>query len=390
MCSSVVSSPDVDLAVVGAGFAGASVAIKAAQMGLSVRVFDARPEYPGRFRADKLEENQHAVLEQLALDELVRPMPSPFVEEVTVFQGPKARVVPSGRQRGMDYQDTVNSFRAFLNTLAPIEVTNVTAVRDSASGCEVTLEDGTSVTARLGVMATGGSPMVRKSLGLPGQESGAMLSTSFGFFAEPADGGSFTTDAFNAFPARPVDGLQYITFFPMGGRIRANLFTCWDPASDNAKAFRTDPIGGLDRYFPHLSGQVGRIALVGKLQVATTYYYRQPHEHMQSTVLIGDEYQSVSPATGMGISKCATDARLLVDMLPALKEASGRIDLAAFYTHPDKIAVDEDARLSWEWANEAVTSRSLKTRYKKFKIAVKEAVGEERLARLGLVRAESA
>lgn len=359
-------------------------------MGLSVRVFDARPEYPGRFRADKLEENQHGILEQLSLDGLVRPVPSPFVEEVTIFQGRKARVVPTGRQRGMDYQETVNSFRAFLGTLVPVEVTNVAGVRDGPDGCEITLGDGTVVSSRLGVMATGGSPMVRKSLGLPGQAAEAMLSTSFGFFAEPAEGERFATDAFNAFPARAVDGLQYVTFFPMGGRIRANLFTCWDPSGDEARMLRADPIGGLDRYFPHLTKHVGRIALAGKLQVATTYYYRQPHQHLQSTVMIGDEYQSVSPATGMGISKCTTDTRLLVDLLPKLKQPGARIDLAGFYGHPDKIAVDEDARLSWAWSNEAVTSRSLRTRFKKFKIAVKETVGEERLARLGLVRAEGA
>ena len=199
-----------------------------------------------------------------------------------------------------------------------------------------------------------------------------MVSTSIGFFVRPDVSEGFGLEAFNAYPARFVPGLQYVTFFPIGDSMRVNVFTCWPPSSAEARAFRSDPIGALRQYFPVLDDAVGPMALTSTPQLVTTEYYRQNVDHLASTVLVGDEFQSVSPATGMGISKCVTDAEVLVGLLPHLAEdPAARLDLAAFYNDPRKQAVDDEAHASWAWSNSVSTDRSMGMRFKIAKQKVK-------------------
>jgi 2-polyprenyl-6-methoxyphenol hydroxylase-like FAD-dependent oxidoreductase len=361
------SPPDhgepVDVVVVGTGFAGSLIALKAADLGLTVRAVDALPTYPDRFRAEKLEQDQYEGLERLGAVHLVRPEVSPFLNEVTVFQGGRSRVVPCTNHRGMDYQCTVNRLREDVKARLPLDIGKVVAVRDVGSGCEIDIDDGSTITARLGVIASGGGQFMRKALDLDAPAADAAISTTFGFFVEPEGTRGFPSTAFNVIPDTFYPGLQYITFFPVGQRIRVNLFTCWSPTSDEVKAFRSDPIVELKRHFPMLDAEVGAFRIEGQLQVFSTRYYRHDRCKLRNAVLIGDDYQSVSPATGMGISKCVTDVRILTEMLVEARETpSLDLDPDAFYHHPEKLRIDEIARRAWEWENDAATSQSLRTR----------------------------
>ncbi len=378
-----------DIAVIGAGFSGSVLGIKAAELGLNIRVFDNRAEYPDHFRAEKLETDQHEALEALGLIEFVRPREPSYVDQVREFVGDKERLVPCSKHRGMEYCATVNSFRSILTDRDLLEVKKVSSVRDTPEYCEIQFEDESLLRARLAIMATGGSNIVRKSLALGSHSLDRVLSTTFGFYVESSAPGGFPYDAFNVRAKKFVRGFQYITIFPVGDRTRVNVFTCWHPGSKEAKEakeakeFRTNPLAEINRLFPRLKDRVGPFHLSSKMQVFTTHYYRQGCQHLHSSVLVGDEYQSVSPATGMGISKCLTDARTLLKVIEdAATRQSGRFDLRAYYADEGKKRVDEDARHRWEWSNELATSRSIKTNLKKFKrILTSTTIGERLLGR---------
>lgn len=363
-----LSHTDLDVAVIGAGYAGSLLALKAAEIGLRVGVFDVRAEYPDHFRAEKLEPDQHEALERLGFIDLVRPVESPYIDQVNVLTGKKRRVVACRKHRGMDYRGTVNSFRSALRARELLQVRKIVALQDADDHCRIVFEDGAVLCARLAVVATGGSSLARTSLGLSADRDGALISTSFGFHVEPTGVDGFRFDAFNTVPDRFISGLHYGTFFPVGGRMRVNIFTCWRPSGPAAKAFRADPVAGIGDLFPHLTQHSGPFRITDKVQVFTTRYYRQRPEHLMSVILVGDEFQSVSPATGMGISKCLTDVEAAMGVLAALHEVPAEpLDLAAYFRNPAKRRVDEEARRRWEWANESATSRSLTTRLRKLK-----------------------
>ena len=359
---------EFDVIVIGAGFCGSIIAIKAADLGLRVRIFDSRDRYPDVFRAEKLEQDQFEALEELQLIDLVRPENVSYISAVRILKGSKERVVPCHKHRGIDYAETVNSFRSVLQDRGLLEVRNVSQVEDLAEGSRVCLDDGSSERCRLSVISTGPGKALRKSLGLQSHAPDALLSTTFGFDIEPASSGPFPLQAFNVYPERFTAGLQYATFFPVGDRMRCNVFTCWKPGSPESKRLRSDTKPTLLRYFPWLEDRIGPYRLSTKTQVYTTYYYRQRSDRLKNVVLVGDAYQSVSPATGVGLSKCLADTQALLELMPALRQGSARgLEFAPFYANPRKRSVDDNALARWRWANEFSTSRSLVTTLKKLK-----------------------
>ena len=116
--------------------------------------------------------------------------------------------------------------------------------------------------------------------------------------------------------------------------MRANLFTNWDPANERVRSIRADALIEVQKLFPNLESRIGPFRISSKVQTYTTRYYRQTPEHLHRTVLVGDAYQSVNPANGMGLSKCLVDAEALVNLLPTLRDAPETpIALKYFYNY---------------------------------------------------------
>jgi len=357
-----------DVIVIGAGFCGSIIALKAAELGLSVRILDGQEDYPDEFRAEKLEPDQFEALEDLGLIDLVRPRAENFIAEVHALKGKREKIIPCHKHRGMDYSATVNSFRKELREQELLVIEKIEQVHDTPAGCEVVLPDGSSFRGKLCVVATGVSKGLRKSLGLQMHARNALISTTFGFDIEPASDEHFPFQAFNVYPERFTSGLQYLTFFPIGDRMRCNLFTCWKPGGIKAKRLRTETLAELRARFPGLVERIGPFRISSKVQVFTTHYYRQSVSHLNSVVLVGDAYQSVSPATGVGLSKCLSDVQSLLGLLQDKSASSlAGMDNDAFYLKTTKRRVDDNALQRWRWANESSTSRSFMTVLKSVK-----------------------
>ena len=129
MTHTILSLFDYDVVVVGGGFSGSVIGLKAGDLGLNVKVVDRRTEYPDLFRAEKLETDQHQALEQLGLIDLVRPAERFYIEHVRELKGRKERLVPCSKHRGMHYQDTVNAFRHALSSRGLLEIRKVSSFR---------------------------------------------------------------------------------------------------------------------------------------------------------------------------------------------------------------------------------------------------------------------
>jgi len=129
-----------------------------------------------------------------------------------------------GDQQGVMYDTLVNAIRAEI----PGSVSFIHAkVTDIAAGPErrtVKLSNGEEISARLVVVATGLNPGVREKLGIERDIISAGHSISIGFDAKPADPNGFPFPALTYFSESPADRMAYITLFPIGTAMRANLF----------------------------------------------------------------------------------------------------------------------------------------------------------------------
>ena len=357
-----------DLVIVGAGFCGSIVGIKAHDLGFNVKVLDAKAHYPDNFRAEKLEDDQYEALASMDLLDVVQPTESPKIGQVHTFTGNVEVVSQHQHHRGINYQDTVNALRSVLLNRGLLDVQRVSNIQDGPDFSQVLLNNGAALRARLVVVATGMESAFRNSLNLKFRSTDNLISTTFGFDVKPASDDAFPVRAFNARPHAFVIGLQYATFFPIGHRTRANLFTCWEPSSKRVRNLKSGMSQELRKLFPSLEAQVGPISVCSKVDSFSTRYYRLDANHLDHTILIGDAFQSVNPANGVGLSKCLTDAQTLLTLLPELsKTASSFVDLAAFYRDLRKRKIDNVALKRWRWTNELATSQSLRTKIRKLR-----------------------
>ena len=364
-----------DIVVVGAGFTGCVIGVKAHELGLDVRVVDANPKYPNHFRAEKLEDDQCQALASLNLLDLVRPASSPTIDAVHTFTGHVETVSRYRSHRGLHYADTVNALRGALAERGILDIQTVADIQDGPEASQVILNDHSTLQARLVVVASGMAAALRRALKLTSTGMDRLASTTFGFDIEPASGADFPYPAFNFRPDDFVYGLQYITFFPIGDRTRANLFTCWEPSDEQARKLKHDVSQEIRNLFPNIEAHVGPFRVSSDIESYSTRFYRHDATHLTRTVLVGDAFQSVNPANGVGLSKCLTDARTLLELLPRTFEApSALMDLNAYYESPQKREVDDTALRRWRWANEVATSQSLRTKFRKGRSGARERI----------------
>ena len=366
-----------DVIVVGAGFCGSIVGIKAGDLGLKVKVLDSQADYPRHFRAEKLESDQSDSLDALGLLSLVRPSEFEPINEVRAYRRNSESISLHQGHRGIDYADTVNAFRKVLHDRGVLEIRRVSAIEDDQQSCRISLDNGHDLQSRLVVVASGMSTGLRRQMGLVPSGRDSLISTTFGFDIRSLAAEGLPHSACNFRPDRFVNGLAYITFFPIGNRMRANLFTCWDPSSDEVRQTKADTLRKIRELFPDIDRRLGPFEICTDIQAYTTRYYRLAAEHLHRTVIVGDAYQSVNPANGVGLSKCLTDSQVVFDLLPRLLESSSSLlDLEQYYADSRKQRIDDEARDRWRWTSESTTSRSLKTRLKILKRGASERLRE--------------
>lgn len=334
-----------DVVVVGAGLAGAATATVLARRGLSVSVVDPFAEFPPLFRAEKIEPHQAALFRQLGLFEGVEPA-TRLINEI--IHGIDGRVVYRRKieQFGISYRDIVNCVRTQMPPQVDFRPTRVDSISSDPRCPSVQLADGTRIECRLVVVASGMLGDLPERLGMVKGIVKANLSLVFGFMLERADDQEFAFDAVTYKPKSTTDKIGYLTLFRMGKFMRANLFTYVAPRDSVVREMLREPVTVLERVLPGLEALIGRYGVSGKVEVFNIDLYRMRDCLVPGVVLLGDAFQSVCPSTGMGLSKVLTDVNVLCNACLPGWLAGGSVgpeQLAQFYAHPDKTAVDDRA-----------------------------------------------
>src|SRR5206468_6242221 len=129
-----------------------------------------------------------------------------------------------GPSYGLHYAPLVAIARSLIadpSSLIVDQVLNIAAGDDLQ---QLTLASGNRVVARVAILATGMAGAIPYSLGIKRRVLVERHSLAFGFTIAPADGTEFAFPALTGYGERTVDGIDYLSIFPVPGGMRANLF----------------------------------------------------------------------------------------------------------------------------------------------------------------------
>jgi 2-polyprenyl-6-methoxyphenol hydroxylase-like FAD-dependent oxidoreductase len=333
-----------DVAIVGAGFAGSALAAALARQGYRIAVFDARETYPDEFRAEKMSDRHIAALARLGLAEPVLRVAT-FFDEILVAR--RGRIVERRpvREYGVAYAAMVAALRAAVPP-ACWAGGRVRAIDATAERQVLTLDDGHAVAARLTVVATGLGKTLLGGLGIERVEVARDHSLAIGFdLACPV--GAAARRALTYHGHAIANRVAYLTLFPIGDRLRANLFTYHRHDEEWCRAFRADPRGALLSAMPGLDTMVPDMTIVSRPILRPIHLHVSAGHVRDGVVLIGDAFATTCPTGGSGVYKALTDIERLLPHAATWLAAPRGAEADAihrFYEDPVKRAWDTEAR----------------------------------------------
>jgi 2-polyprenyl-6-methoxyphenol hydroxylase-like FAD-dependent oxidoreductase len=346
-----------DIAIVGGGLAGSTAAAMLGRAGVSAIVIDPHPVYPPDFRCEKLGGAQVDLLRKTGLGDAALRVAT-YDGDVWIARfGYLVDKKPSD-QYGILYENLVNTIRAEIPASVEVVHAKVTAIATSDDRQRLTLSDGEAVSARLVVMANGLNKGLRRTLGIENRVISACHSITVGFDLEPIGRTAFQFPALTFYPERSSDRMAYLTLFPIGSAMRANLSVYRELDDPWLKLMREAPEAALERLMPRLSGITGDFKVVGPIRIRPADLYVAEGHRQSGVVLIGDAFCTSCPAGGTGTDKVFTDvARLCNVHIPNWLATPGmaRDKIDAFYDDPVKTGSD-----AWSTAK-AFHLRSLST-----------------------------
>ena len=334
---------EADVVIAGGGLAGSLAAAMLGRAGINAVIVDPHTVYPEDFRCEKLDGTQMHTVGLTGLADAVLRASTPDRECWVARFG---RVVEkrSGDQQGVMYDTLVNTIRGEIPASVPFVHAKVTDITTGPERQTVKLSNGDEISARLVVVATGLNPSIREKLGITRDIISAGHSISIGFDAKPADPRGFPFPALTYFSESPADKMAYITLFPIGSVMRANLFGYRHLHDPWLKQLRETPRETLYGIWPGLRALMGDFTVDGFVKIRpvdlyVTHGYRQP-----GVVLLGDAFSTSCPAAGTGARKALVDAERLCNVhIPRWLETPGMGEdkIAMFYDDPIKRACDE-------------------------------------------------
>jgi len=329
---------EAEIVIAGAGLAGSIAATMLGRAGHHVVLVDPRPEYRPEFRCEKIDGRQMRVLEKTGLADAVR--------NAATFDGRswvarKGRVLEKrqGDQWGMHYETMVNAVRAEIPDSVEFVCGKVADIETGEEMQRVKLADGEEIAARLVIVANGLNFGLRETIGITREITSPNHSVTIGFDLEPAGGGAFSFPALTCYADRPEGRTSYITLFPIGATMRANLFLYRDPDDPWLTEFRNAPTETLHANMPGLRGIIGDYRVAGKVAIRGIDLYVSRGVDKPGVVLVGDAYSTSCPAAGTGTLKVFTDVERLCNVhVPhwLSTPGMGADKIAAFYADPVK------------------------------------------------------
>jgi 2-polyprenyl-6-methoxyphenol hydroxylase-like FAD-dependent oxidoreductase len=333
-----------DIAIIGGGLAGSTAAAMLGRAGIATVLIDPHEIYPPDFRVEKLggEEQLGRFFKTGIAESALRS--AAYGDMNWIARGGHLLDKRPTRQYGLMYDSLVNAIRQEIPSPAEIRHAKVIAIANSAERQKLTLSEGEEISARLVVLANGLNVGLRRSLGIERQIVSPCHSISIGFDIVPIGGASFDFPAMTYFSDRASDRIPYLTLFPIGNSMRANLFVYREADDPWIRQFRRAPIETLHEALPRLKRITGAFETRGDIKVRPVDLYVSTHYMKPGVVLVGDAFETTCPVTGTGSDKVFTDVERLCNVHIPNWLASDGMDtgkIAAFYDDPEKQACDE-------------------------------------------------
>ena len=330
-----------DIVIAGGGLAGATAAAMLGRAGCGVTLVDPHAVYPPDFRAEKIDGTQARILRRTGLADAVLRAATQDGECWVARCGRLLEKRP-GDQHGIRYDALVNTLRGQI----PENVDFIPGkVADITTGDRpiVTLSNGETIAARLVVVANGLNRGLREKLGMRTRMISKCHSIMLGFDLKPADR-AFAFPALTWYGEHFGDRTAYLTLFPIGATMRANLCV-YRPLDDPwLRRFRDAPRDTLMALMPGLARITGAFEIPAPVQIRPADLYVTTGVRQAGIVLVGDAFATSCPAAGTGTGKVFNDVERLCNVhVPRwlATPGMGAEKIAAFYDDPVKTAYDE-------------------------------------------------
>jgi len=331
-----------DIAIVGGGLAGSTTAAMLGRAGIPAILIDPHTMYPPDLRCEKISGDQVSILRKTGLAEAtLRAATLDGCVWLARF-GYLLDKKPSD-QYGIMYDTLVNTMR----TQIPDDVEKIhakaIAISTSAERQKVALSNSEEISARLVVLSNGLNVGLRHTLGIQRRVISECHSIMAGFDFTPVGRAAFDFPALTYYPERSHDRVAYLTLFPIGNVMRANL-SVYRPMDDPwFRQLRQTPEQTLLAMMPSLRRIAGNFKVTGQIKIRPADLYVTEGHRQPGIVLIGDAFATSCPAAGTGTDKVFTDVERLCNVhIPHWLATDGMDEdkIAAFYDDPIKTACD--------------------------------------------------
>jgi 2-polyprenyl-6-methoxyphenol hydroxylase-like FAD-dependent oxidoreductase len=332
-----------DIAIVGGGLAGSTAGAMLGRAGVSAILIDPHPVYPPDFRVEKLSgDGQIERFRKTGLAEATLRSATHDSENWIARAGYLLDKRPS-QQYGIMYDRLINAIRAQIPAEVESIWAKVTSISTSDDRQKLVLSNGEEISARLVVLANGLNVGLRRWLGIERRIVSACHSVSLGFNLIPVGRPAFDFPALTYFSERTSERIPYLTLFPIGDTMRANLFAYRQLDDPWLQQMKRAPAATLNAAMPRLRRITGEFEVTGDIRVRPADLYVSSGHRQPGVVLVGDAFETTCPVTGTGTDKVFTDVERLCNVhIPAWLATNGMAEtkIAAFYDDPIKTECD--------------------------------------------------
>jgi 2-polyprenyl-6-methoxyphenol hydroxylase-like FAD-dependent oxidoreductase len=331
-----------DVAFVGGGLAGSTAAAMLGRAGIQALLIDPHTVYPPELRCEKLGGDQIDLLRKTGFaDATLRA--TTLDGEVWEARFGYVVVRKPSDQHGVMYDTLVNTLRAQIAPDVETIHAKASAISNRQERQKVVLSNGEEISARLVVLANGLNVGLRHTLGIKRRIISECHSVTLGFDVAPLGRAAFDFPALTYWPKRSSSRMAYLTLFPIGRAMRANLMVYRNMTDPWLHGFRQAPEQAMRALMPGLQRMTGEFKVSGPIKVrpadlCVTEGYLQP-----GIVLVGDAFSTSCPAAGTGGTKVFTDVERLCNVyIPQWLATDGMNaeKIAAFYNDSEKTACD--------------------------------------------------
>jgi 2-polyprenyl-6-methoxyphenol hydroxylase-like FAD-dependent oxidoreductase len=331
-----------DIAIVGGGLAGSTAAAMLGRAGTSATLIDPHTTYPPDLRCEKISGDQVNILCKTGLAEATLRAATLDGRVWLARFGYLLDKKPSD-QYGIMYDTLVNTMRAEIPRAVETIHAKAIAISTSAERQKVVLSSGEEISARLVVLSNGLNVGLRRALGIERRVISECHSITIGFDFTPVGRSTFDFPALTYYPERSHDRMAYLTLFPIGNVMRANLMVYRRMDDPWFRQLRHTPEQTLLAMMPGLRRIAGKFKVTGQIKIRPADLYVTEGHRQPGVVLIGDAFATSCPAAGTGTDKVFTDVERLCNVyIPDWLSTDGmdRDKIAAFYDDPVKRACD--------------------------------------------------